>query len=108
MCLSSPKSTQKSVPLRSKNFVNKGFFGVRGKNAVNPNGFTSILTKIQRKILLSKSDSGLIASATFGNNTTESEGDFYDEERKRFCEGCLNRTCRRRSLNDGRQNGDEG
>ncbi len=55
----SPKSTQKTTPLRSKNFVNKGFFGVRGKNAVNPNGFTSILTKSQHKILVSKSDSGL-------------------------------------------------
>ena len=59
MCLSSPKLTQKSAPLRSQNFVNKGFFGVRGKNTVNPNGFTSILTMPQRKILVSKSDSSL-------------------------------------------------
>jgi len=36
---------------------------VQGKNAVNPDGFTSILTKLQRKILVSKSDSGLNALA---------------------------------------------
>ena len=29
------------------------------QNAVNPNGFTSILTKSQHKILVSKSDSSL-------------------------------------------------
>ena len=29
------------------------------QNAVNPNGFTSILTKLQRKILVSKSDLSL-------------------------------------------------
>ena len=63
MCLSSPKSTQKSAPLRSQNFVNKGFFGVRGKNAANPNGFASILTRSQHKILVSKSDSSLNALA---------------------------------------------
>ncbi len=34
------------------------------QNAVNPNGFTSILTKPQRKILVSKSDSSLNALAT--------------------------------------------
>ena len=33
------------------------------QNAVNPDGFTSILTKPQRKILVSKSDSGLNALA---------------------------------------------
>ena len=63
MCLSSPKSKQKIAPFRSKNFVDKGFFGVRGKNAANPNGFASILTKSQHKILVSKSDSGLNALA---------------------------------------------
>ena len=63
MCLSSPKSTGNTAPLRSQNFVNKGFFGVRGKNAVNPDGFTSILTMPQRKILVSKSDSSLNALA---------------------------------------------
>jgi hypothetical protein len=36
---------------------------VRGKNAVNPDGFTSILTKSQHKILVSKSDSSLNALA---------------------------------------------
>ncbi len=55
----SPKSPQKTAPLRSQNFVNNGFFDVRGKNAVNPDGFTSILTMSQRKILVSKSDSSL-------------------------------------------------
>ena len=35
------------------------------QNAVNPIGFTNILTKSQRKILISKSDSGLNALATF-------------------------------------------
>ena len=30
MRLSSPKSKQKIAPFRSKNFVNKGFFGVQG------------------------------------------------------------------------------
>jgi len=63
MCLSSPKLTQKSAALRSQNFVNKGFFGVRGKNAVNPYGFTSILTKSQHKILVSKSFPSLNALA---------------------------------------------
>ena len=63
MGFASPKSPQKTAPLRSQNFVNKGFFGVRGKNAVNPVGFTSILTKPQRKILVSKSDSSLNALA---------------------------------------------
>ena len=33
------------------------------QNAVNPDGFTSILTKPQRKILVSKSDLGLNALA---------------------------------------------
>ena len=33
---------------------------------MNPVGFTSILTKPQRKILVSKSDSGLNALATGG------------------------------------------
>ena len=36
---------------------------MQGKNAVNPDGFTSILTKPQRKILVSKSDSSLNALA---------------------------------------------
>ena len=36
---------------------------MQGKNAVNPNGFTSILTKSQHKILVSKSDSSLNALA---------------------------------------------
>ena len=36
---------------------------MRGKNAVNPNGFTSILTKSQHKILVPKSDSSLNALA---------------------------------------------
>ena len=36
---------------------------MRGKNAVNPNGFTSILTMPQQKILVSKSDSSLNALA---------------------------------------------
>ena len=31
------------------------------QNAVNPDGFTSILTKLQQKILVSKSDSSLNA-----------------------------------------------
>ena len=60
----SPKFPHKTAPLRSQNFVSKGFFDVRGKNAVNPNGFTSILTKLQRKILLPKSDLSLNALAT--------------------------------------------
>ena len=33
------------------------------QNAVNPDGFTSILTKLQQKILVSKSDSSLNALA---------------------------------------------
>ncbi len=36
---------------------------MRDTNAVNPVGFTSIVTKPQRKILVSKSDSGLNALA---------------------------------------------
>ncbi len=32
---------------------------MRGKNAANPDGFASILTMPQRKILVSKSDTGL-------------------------------------------------
>ena len=36
---------------------------MRGKNTANPDGFASILTMPQRKILISKSDSGLIALA---------------------------------------------
>ena len=63
MRLSSPKSTQKNAPLRSQNFVNKGFFGVQGINAAKPNGFASILTMSQHKILVSKSDSSLNALA---------------------------------------------
>ena len=66
MCLSSPKSIRKTAPFRSQNFVNKGFFDVRGKNTVNPDGFTSILTMPQRKILVSKSDSSLNALARGG------------------------------------------
>ena len=34
------------------------------QNTVNPNGFTSILTKSKHKILVSKSDSSLNALAT--------------------------------------------
>ena len=63
MCLSSSKFIQKIAHFRSQNFVNKEFIDVRGKNAVNPNGFTSILTKPQQKILVSKSDSSLNALA---------------------------------------------
>ena len=36
---------------------------MRGKNTANPDGFASILTKPQRKILVSKSDSSLNALA---------------------------------------------
>ena len=35
------------------------------QNAVNPKGFTSILTKLQRKILVSKSDSNLNTLASY-------------------------------------------
>jgi len=35
MCSASPKSTQKSAPFRSQNFVTNGFFGEQGKNAGN-------------------------------------------------------------------------
>ena len=35
----------------------------KAQNAVNPDGFTSILTKPQQKILVSKSDSSLNALA---------------------------------------------
>ena len=63
MCFASPKSPQKTTLLRSWNFVNKEFFDERGKNAVNPVGFTSILTKSQWKILVSKSDSSFNALA---------------------------------------------
>jgi hypothetical protein len=63
MRLSSSKYTQKSAPLRSQNFVNKGFFGERGKNAVNPDGFTSILTMPLHKKLVPKSGSSLNALA---------------------------------------------
>ena len=63
MCSSSPKSTHKTVTLRSSNFVSKGFFVEQGKSAVNPFGLTSILTKQQREILASKSNSGLNALA---------------------------------------------
>ena len=38
---------------------------MRGKNAVNPDGFTSILTMPQRKILVSKSDLSLNALANY-------------------------------------------
>ena len=38
---------------------------MQGKNAVNPGGFTSILTKSQQKILVSKSDSSLNALANY-------------------------------------------
>ena len=63
MGFASPKSIQKTAPLRSQNFVNKGFFGVRGKNAANPFGFASILTMSQHKILVLKSVSSLNALA---------------------------------------------
>ena len=63
ICSASPKSTHKTAPLRSQNFVTKVFFDERGKNAVNPNGFTSILTKSQQEILVPKSDSSLNALA---------------------------------------------
>jgi hypothetical protein len=35
MCFASPKSTHKTAPFRSQNFVINGFFGEQGKNAVN-------------------------------------------------------------------------
>ena len=38
---------------------------MRDKNAVNPNGFTSILTMSQRKILVPKSGSSLSALANY-------------------------------------------
>ena len=63
MGFASPKSTQKTAPLRSKNFVNKEFLVCEAQNTVNPDGFTSILTKPQRKIFVSKSDSSLNALA---------------------------------------------
>ena len=63
MRFASPKIPQKSPLLRLENFVTKVFFGGRGKNTVNPFGFTSILTKPQRKILVPKSGSSLNALA---------------------------------------------
>ncbi|MEE0841067.1 MAG: hypothetical protein U0L72_11090, partial [Acutalibacteraceae bacterium] len=39
----------------------------KAQNAVNPDGFTSILTKPQQKILVSKSDSSLNALAKLNN-----------------------------------------
>lgn len=44
---------------------------MRGKNAVNPVGLTSILTMPQRKILLSKSDSSLNALAMLQTHLDE-------------------------------------
>ncbi|MBR4072928.1 MAG: hypothetical protein IKK24_03190 [Clostridia bacterium] len=41
----------------------KDFALCEAQNAVNPDGFTSILTMPQRKILVSKSDSSLNALA---------------------------------------------
>ena len=35
MRYTSPKSTQKSAPFRSQNFVINGFFGEQGKNTAN-------------------------------------------------------------------------
>ena len=68
MGFASPKSTHKTVPFRSQNFVIYGFCGVRGKNAVNPNGFTSILTMLEREIHIPKSDSDLNALAKGRNS----------------------------------------
>ena len=63
MGFASPKSTHKTAAFRSQNFMIYEFCGVRGKNAVDPNGFTSILTKSKREIHIPKSDSGLNALA---------------------------------------------
>ena len=63
MCFALPKSTHKTAPFRSQNFVIKGFLVGRGINAANPDGFASILTKPQREIRIPKSDSGLNALA---------------------------------------------
>lgn len=41
------------------------------QNAANPDGFASILTKLQQKILVSKSDSGLNALAIVAPTKTE-------------------------------------
>lgn len=65
MGFASPKSTQKIAPLRSQNFVNEGFFDVRGTKRSKSYWIYEYLTKSQRKILISKSDSGLNALATF-------------------------------------------
>ncbi|MBQ4082403.1 MAG: hypothetical protein IJC55_03810, partial [Clostridia bacterium] len=46
-----------------QNFVAKYFSVGEAQNAVNPDGFTSILTKPQRKILAPKSGSSLTALA---------------------------------------------
>ena len=63
MGFASPKSTHKTATFRSKNFVIYGFCGMRGKNAVNPFGLTSILTMSEREIHIPKSDSDLNALA---------------------------------------------
>ena len=43
---------------------------MRGKNAVNPFGLTSILTMSEREIHIPKSDSGLNALASFATDYT--------------------------------------
>ncbi|MBR6572661.1 MAG: hypothetical protein IKK77_02975 [Clostridia bacterium] len=63
MSLASPKSTQKTAPLRSENFATTDFLVCEAQNTANPDGFASILTKTQRKIRVAKSDSGLNALA---------------------------------------------
>ena len=57
----SPKFTQNSAPLRSQNFVNKGFFDREAQNTANPDGFANILTKDERKSAFTKRCSGLTA-----------------------------------------------
>ena len=63
MYFASPKPTQKVSALKVAEFCKKRFFDVRGTKRSKSNGFASILTKSQRKILISKSDSGLNALA---------------------------------------------
>ncbi len=66
ICFASPKSTQKSAPLRSQNFVNEVVFGVRGTNVSKSVRIYEYFNKATAKKLVSKSDSGLKVLANGG------------------------------------------
>ncbi len=86
MCSTSPKSPQKSAPLRSQNFVTNGFFGEQGKNGTNTVCIREYFNDAQRKIRFTKSDSGLNALATCGKEDYSEIAEYIENNPAKWLE----------------------